>query len=423
MRLDLAGCLHELGRQRAALAELDKVLDTDFAHAGALTRKGTILHALGDERGALECFKQVVTFPPAVATDAGLHRGRAHWFIMSSPALEPSAADIDAARADLDWVTDEDEIAHLLFALYNGCERNARYAEAWQYLRRANARVWHSVAVDAAALDRDFARVYRQVEACALERPLLDNAWRPVFIAGLPRSGTTLLESVLLEHPAVISRGESPRVREAHLEAFGVDIAGVEGVPPADALRRFASRLQKSLFAGAADGQVVLEKTPNNFIYAHLLARLFRGARVLHTVKQPLEACFSLYRQHFLMRGQHAYSYDLATTVLYYRWHRRIIDLLARRFPDAVLNIDYADMVSEGDAAWRRIFEFCGLDWDESYLGFQRSRRVVRTISAAQVRQGLTAEYRERATRYGDVLGELQRLLEMDMADLVKAAG
>ena len=417
MKVDLAVCYQENNLPNLALELLGQVLTADMTNALALHRKGSILRAHGDEQAALECFKQVVMYPREICSGAEITRGKAHWHILTTPSLKPTAVDIAQAEADLNWLEDPEELANLRFALYNGYERLGLYQQAWDMLKQANQHVWSRVNFDLLPLNDSLERACRQIFELEPGRTCLDNRYTPVFIAGLPRSGSTLLESVLLEHPRVSSRGESQLVAAAYQAVIGKDF--VTSAPQAGQLAAIAKKLERELFKQAAESDVVIDKTPNNFLFSHLLIQIFHGVKIINTVKDPLEACFSLYRQHFLKQQQQAYTYDLVSTVLYYRWHEKITDTLGRRFPESVLNIDYRHMTEPDSSIWPRLFEFCGLEWDKTFLQFQRSKRQVKTISAAQLRQGLSPEYRSRAAKYGVIIDELDELLTLDIDQLV----
>ena len=402
MCVDLATCYQEIDESDKALKLLDELLLNDLTNTRALHRKGAILRSRGEEQAALECFRLIVDYPPELTSGAEITRGKAHWYLLSSPIWRPTLDDIHRAEADLRWLEDSEEIANIHFARYNGYERLGLYAEAWQALKQANQQIWQNVRFDLKALSESLEQVYQQLNVAEVIEAQLKNKYTPVFIAGLPRSGTTLLESVLLEHPTVLTRGESTRVASVFEEIIG-DETQLLHLDQARKMR-FAKKLESTLFRKAPTAEVMIEKTPNNFIYASLLIQAFSGVKILHTIKQPVEACLSIYRQHFLRQGQQAYSYNLISTVLYYRWHEKIIDLLQQRFPQSVLNIRYDDMVDENIQVWPRIFEFCGLQWNDAYLEFHQSRREVKTISASQIRQGLSTRYLARAERYGDVI-------------------
>ncbi len=417
MMIDLAVCQQENDRIDVALDLLDQVLNADITNALALHRKGVILRSHGEEQAALECFKQVVAYPPEISTGADITRGKAHWYIMTSPGLKPLPDDIKQAEADVGWLKDETEVINLHFALYNGYERLGQYEKAWQSLQLANQRVWSQVNFNPLILNNSLERLYQQIRVLEPSSSRLNNTYTPVFIAGLPRSGTTLLESVLLEHPSVSSLGESQQVANNFHQCFGDDFELTAEAP--QQLEVFAKKLERALFKKASDSKFIIEKTPNNFLYAHLLIQAFAGVKIIHTVKNPLEACFSIYRQHFLKQKQQAYSYHLASTVLYYRWHEKIINLLQQRFPASVLNVDYEKMIETDSALWPRLFAFCGLEWDDSYLKYHQSKRQVKTISASQVRQGISTSYRCRAAGYGDIINELKHLLTLDIPELL----
>lgn len=415
MQIDAAGCLEQLGKLDKALTILDRLLEGDLTNTIALHRKAVILRSRGEELEALQYFKQIVTYPPALCSGAELTRGKAHWHILTAPELKPTRPDIEAAIADLDWVEDQQERENLFFAIYNGYERIQQYDLAWEFLNKANALVWKRVAFDLLPLHLSLDRLYQQIET--MPSPSVDPGdcnSRPLFIAGLPRSGSTLLESVLLEHPGVTSKGESSYVGEQYRKWFEPQLKDDD-----TANRLFSRGIENHLDIGKTESRVVIDKTPNNFNFAVALLQSFPQMRMLIPMKTPLESCLSLYRQHFLKSSEHAYSYNLTATVLYYRWHEKICSRLQQRFPAQFLNVDYRELTDASSGSWAELFDFCGLQWDPAFLNYFHSKRRVATISAAQVRQAVSTAYRDRAERYGAVIDELSRLLEMSIDELL----
>ncbi len=420
MRVQQARCEDRVGRQDEALRLLDRVLEENIAHAEALYSKALILRYRGEERAALECFKQVVFYPPAVTGVDELERAGAHWHILTSPKLEPQDEDIDQARQDLQWIQGGDARAQLLFAIYSGEERRGRYSSAWRDLKAANRQVWRQVAFPLRTLQSAGEAVLTEIELNPPGKALVDNKLPLAFICGLPRSGTTLVESVLLEHPGVATLGESVAVSQVFNRVYPEQsVLESDGRYDPRRLQQFARQLDKRLFAGREDARaLLLEKTPNNFYAINQLLHVFANSRFVVTVKSPREACFSLFRQNFEFKEQIAYSYNLAATVLQYRVQERIVNELAARYPDRVRWLRYEDMIREGERLWPEIFDFLGLEWNPDFLEFHGSGRTVRTISAAQVREGISAKYLSRTDRYGPVLRELDALLEYSIEEL-----
>ena len=420
MMMQQARCLEEAGQAGESLELLDCLLQENMAFLPALYAKGQLLRYRGEEQKALECFKQVVFHPPAMAGEAELERAGAHWYILTSPRLKPLAEDIEMAIRDLDWIEDVDARSLLLFAIYNGQERRGEHERAWTNLKAANELIWEQVAFPLNRLKTVRDSVLLEIENNPVREPMIDNPVRLGFICGLPRSGTTLVESVLMEHPEVETLGESVIVSDVFKRFYPDDrVLDDSGHYDRGTLQQFARQLDKRLFANVVSAPaLLLEKTPNNFYAINQLLQVFSNIRFVVTVKSPREACFSLFRQNFEKKHLIAYSYDLAATVLQYRVQEQIVNRLAALYPGQVRWLHYEELVQEGDRIWPELFDFLGLEWDPAFLGFQGSGRTVRTISASQVREGINDKYLSRTERYGPILHELDALLERSVEEL-----
>lgn len=235
--------------------------------------------------------------------------------------------------------------------------------------------------------------------------PVLDEApWtaRPVFICGMPRSGTTLVESVLLQAPGVVSIGECSALHAAESRHLARDV-------DAAALRRAQRDYATAAGLFRTQARLVLDKMPNNVIHADTIVRALPGARLVVTRKPPAEACLSVYRQLFGGEG-HGYSYHLASAMLVHRWQDRFIETLSERYPDRLFVMDYADAVDPDDHAWRALGEFLGIGWDPAWREAAGRRREIRTLSATQLRGGITRAYLDRVARYGEAAAGLLAL-------------
>jgi hypothetical protein len=237
-----------------------------------------------------------------------------------------------------------------------------------------------------------------------------DPSPAPVFIIGMPRSGTTLIEQILAGHPLVFAAGESPelRVAVAGLETDHPGLAFPEIVPALtdDALRRHgASYLNAVAPPGREVGRFV-DKMPGNFHFAGLIRLALPNARIIHVRRDPIDTCLSCFTQLFRV-GQH-YSYDPRELGRYYRAYETLMAHWHRVLPAGImLDVRYEDVVADVERESRRIVAHCGLDWDSACLDFHVARRPVRTASAVQVRQPVYATSVGRWRSYGDMLAPL----------------
>ena len=209
----------------------------------------------------------------------------------------------------------------------------------------------------------------------------------PIFIVGMLRSGSTLVEQILASHSQVHGAGEVHAFEGAVTTVLG------KGAYP-EALRRLsaenlgdlARRYECEIRADVPPGVRVTDKLLGNFLYCGLIPLVFPGARIIHTRRDPIDTCLSCFSKLFL--GHHPYAYDLAELGRYYRAYERLMEHWRRILPPGVMiEIDYEEVVADTEIQARRILEHCGLPWEESCLDFHKLDRPVRTASAVQVRK------------------------------------
>ncbi len=243
----------------------------------------------------------------------------------------------------------------------------------------------------------------------------------PIFVFGLPRTGTTLVDRILSSHSRVQSAGE--------LNNFGVALNALAR-QPTSSLRELVEHLRTQRIDWRALGESYLrstrpgtgqrphfvDKLPHNFLYAGFIARAFPRARLICLRRDPVDSCFSNFRQLFhLGSPNYDYSYDLLDTGRYYLMFDRLMTHWRHVLPGRILEVAYEDIVQAQEATTRRLLGFCGLPWEEACLHFERNTAPVATASAVQVRSPI---YRSSLHRWRRYAGQLQPL-----CDLLEAGG
>jgi len=228
----------------------------------------------------------------------------------------------------------------------------------------------------------------------------------PVFIVGMPRSGTSLTEQILASHPAVVGAGELTYwdgAYAAFVEALSSGKAETEVM--ADLAANYLDRLHS---LGGAAARVV-DKMPANFLYAGLIHAVLPRARIIHMQRHPIDTCLSIYFQNFPNMGP--YANDLDNLAFYYDEYLRVTAHWRAVMPAANwLDVPYEGLIEDQEGWTRRLLEFVGLPWDPRCLDFQNTQRVVITASKWQVRQKMTASSAGRWKHYAAFLGPLERL-------------
>lgn len=236
------------------------------------------------------------------------------------------------------------------------------------------------------------------------------HSTRPVFVLGMPRSGTSLLEQILASHPAVFGAGELPVLMRIayNLPAFlGSDLEFPACVTRLNqqSVDRAANHYLQHLTRLSADAPRVIDKMPGNFNFIGLIDILFPGARIIHCMRDPLDTCLSCYFQDF-SRTQD-YSYNLTHLGLFYRDYERLMAHWKRVVRVPVLDISYEDLVSHQEQVSRKLVDFCGLEWDDRCLHFHRTGRFVATASYDQVRRPIYSSSTRRRDKYREFIAPL----------------
>jgi hypothetical protein len=242
----------------------------------------------------------------------------------------------------------------------------------------------------------------------------------PIFIVGMPRSGTTLIEQILASHRSVFGGGESMYFSEEAsrlVDEAGADLcAFVRGLPDA-AFAEIGDRYRGKLQALAPTAPRITDKLPSNCCHVGLIHMALPDARIIHARRDPVDTCLSCFAQTF--SAGLSFSNELGDLGRYYRAYADVMAHWRQVLPEGVmLEVQYEELVADFEPQARRILDFCGLDWDARCLAFNETRREVITASAAQVRQPIYQRSSGRSLGYGRLL---QPLLEALGDDLVSA--
>jgi hypothetical protein len=228
---------------------------------------------------------------------------------------------------------------------------------------------------------------------------------RPIFVFGMPRSGTTLVEQLLAAHPAVVAAGELHVFEHAVSEKLMV--SGITVPELRRRIRALGDRYVDSTDELAGDAARMTDKLPHNFCFAPLIHLALPNARMIHVRRDPLDTCFSCYALNFARAGL-SYTYDLGELGRYYSAYDRLMANWRALLPaERFIEVDYERIVHDFEAEARRLVAFCGLPWDAGSLAFHEVRRPVRTASNAQVRRPLYDSSVGRANRFAAHLGPL----------------
>lgn len=384
-----AHALHAAGEHSEALAMLDR------AQAGrpalALSDKALLLSQLGRLAEAHALFDEALAHEPDLA-DAWYNKAETKTYHVDDSDIGAMERLLDASGSFRDRLL-------LHFALGKAYMDGENAKAAFLHWDQGNRMKRSITDYDADAQARHLASLAARVDADATERPAGAHlAELPVFIVGMPRCGSSLLEQILASHPQVHGAGEQSRLRSCFEES---DVTSPHGIaePALRLLRRFST-----------DAARVIDKDLRNFQHLGLIHRIFPRARIIHCRRNPLDACFSAYTKLFL--GDFPFTYDLGELGLYYRHYHALMARWRSELPQRIfIEVDYETVVSKPVETTRLLVDFIGLPWNEACLRFFETPRAVNTASSAQVRRPVHGSSVGRAARLRPYLKPLVQAL------------
>lgn len=393
----------DLGDSDAALAELTRALAITPYDLAALLNLGNLREDRGEREQARTAYRRALEVAPghpvalARLANASVIEGTDDPLIA---ALRQGIARPGADAADR---------AELGFALTRALDAVGDHDGAFAAAQAANAdsRAASGATHDRAAHD---ARIDRTIAAFTTPVPATGVATdeAPIFILGLFRSGSTLVERILAAHPKVTSGGELALL--PHLaRSIGDDPATITGAS-AETVAGWRATYLDALKAARPGAGIVTDKRPDNFLHVGLIKAMFPQARIIHTVRDPMDVGLSNLFQH--LDGSMAYAGDLADTGHWIRAHDRLMAHWKALYPDDILSVDYDALVRDPRPIVERVLAFCGLDWDDACLDFHKAGGAVRTASVWQVREPLYQRSSGRWRAYETHLGPLRDALE-----------
>ena len=405
-RLLRAAIRVQLGEPEAALEDYGMALVADPGHARIWLSQGHALKIAGRQAEAVAAYRRSLDLAP--------HLGEAYWSLANLKTWRFEPADLEAMAALLSQAgPSAEDRAALHFALAKGLEDAERYAEAFAHYRQGNAMRRATAPYDATASNAFVQRMMATFtrEFLAARAGAGCQAADPIFVVGLPRSGSTLVEQILASHPQVEGVSELPDLSliAANLTRRTAYPEGLADLAPEafaalgeDYLAR--TRVHRKLGRGS-----FVDKFPGNFLHTGLIHLMLPQARIIDVRRHPLGCCLSLFKQHFA-EGQ-AYSYDLTDLG---RHHADYVALMAHFdavLPGRVHRLSYEVLVDDPEDAVRRLLAYCGLPFDDRCLRFYETGRAVRTASSEQVRQPIFRDGVEQWRRFEPWLGPLKAAL------------
>ena len=404
-----------LNRLEESIEQNKRALKLKPERFGSYNNQGVAYQALGRFEEAREAFERALELMPR---DAAVHLN-----LVNMGRVKPGDRRLAGLQKLLGEVSSLDAknqvAAH--FAMGKALSDLGQYDEAFQHLLRGNALERQSFFYD------EPQRMAMFENLCQLFTPEFikaksgrgDDSWAPIFIVGMPRSGTTLLEQVLASHSKVFGAGELETFKEAIAEvavrhAIAPAFPALSAAMSPEQIGQLGEIYTKRVRALAPEADHVVDKMPINFMFVGLIHLALPNARIINIRRDPLDTCVSCFS--LLFTGSQPFAYDLGELGRYYRGYEKVMDHWHKVLPPGVLiDVQYEDLVDDLEGEGRRVLGHCGLEWEDACLNFHDTKRTVRTASLMQVREPVHRRAVGNWQRYAKHLVPLAEALGVDL--------
>ena len=434
-RANLALVLGRTGRPAEAMALLDEILAEEPDGLGHWNLKAATLGRLGDFEEGITLYEDVLKRAPEqprvwvsyghmlktvgrLADGIAAYRraialqptmGEAWWSLANLKTVKFEGADIEAMQCALkaEGLSDADRF-HLDFALGKAFHDAGRPDDAFAHYASGNALRLKLAPYDHSRVSKMVDRCIESFNADAFGHPAGCEAPDPIFIVGMPRAGSTLVEQILSSHSLVEGTSELPDIPVLARKP-GAYPDGILGASADDRLALGTEYLKRAAVQRRTGRPFFIDKLPNNWLFLPFILLALPKAKIIDARRHPLGCCFSNFRQHFA-KGQD-FTYDLADLGRYYSDYVRQMAHIDNLLPGRVHRVIYERMVEDTEAEVQALLDYCGLEFEPQVLEFYKNDRAVRTPSSEQVRRPIYRDATEEWLAYEPHLGPLKEAL------------
>ena len=403
-RIKLAEVLRELGRAEEALVQVEKVIDLKPDETEAHVILGLILRELGQADLAIERFEGLLSTEPGC--------GHLYYQIAMIKPSQELIPVVEKLISDPKLPNGDAIFCH--FALGNIFKSGKSFDQAFSHFLKANTlhrkTFLYDVKENSQTVDR-LIEVYSK-RLFQRKRQFGSDSKLPVFILGMPRSGTTLVEQIISSHPQVYGAGELRAIPAITL-TIAQQLEFANPYPQCMSIfnrtmaEEYSDRYLQELALHCPTAKHITDKLPGNFLRIGLIKTLFPDARIIHCQRNPLDNCISLFFHYF---KRLKCSFELTELGQYYLQYQRLMSHWQNRFPGEIFTVQYEELVMDQETVSKQLIDYVGLEWDEKCLNFHNNERDVRTVSNLQVRQPM---YKNSMNRWKPYEKHLQPLIDV----------
>jgi len=397
---NLGRSLNDYGKTADAIKSFKNAIAHKSDYAKAYFNLALSLKDIGDKEGFLKNIERTLEIKPEWGA-ANYHLSQVKKYKKNDP--EAVKMNTLLSGDDLDII---DRI-NLNFALAKANEDMGNHDEQFKLLEVGNNLRKKELNY---SIDRDIKLFSRIKEAFnpppSFERKARSkpNSLKPIFIVGMPRSGTSLVHQILDSHNEVYGAGELNNLNKSVFPFIRANNDKNESSFSAEDLLSFHDKYLDSLIALNVHENIIVDKMPLNFRYIGFILTVFPDAKILHMRRDPMATCWSIYKSFF---NGNAYSFNQKDLTHYYGLYKDLMDFWDKLFPNKIYNVCYEDLTADQEGETRNLLEYCDLEWDENCLNFHKNKTAIKTTSAMQVRQKMYQGSSEVWKKYEDYLQPL----------------
>ncbi|MFT6329579.1 MAG: putative Zn-dependent protease [Bermanella sp.] len=406
-----AAILVRLGQFEEAIVLYDSLIKALPEQANLYTSRGHALKTIGEQDAAIASYRHAIACEPSY--------GEAYWSLANLKTFGFEQSEIQQMKKQMETknLPSLDRI-NICFALGKALEDSKEFEQSFHYYKLGNQ---FKQSIERYDADETTELIERTITTCQL--PIFENNFEhgcskadPIFIVGLPRSGSTLLEQILASHSMVdgtkelpdiiaIVRKLSDRKKRNEISKYPEIIAKLSAQQRLALGNEYISKTQ----IHRGDAPFFIDKMPNNFAHIGLIKLILPNAKIIDARRQPMSACFSGFKQLF-STGQ-AFSYDLENIARYYKDYLHLMEHWHKVLPNQVLTVSYEDVVNDFENQVKQVLDFCGLPFEQNCLEFYNNSRAVNTASSEQVRQPINTKGLDAWKPFEEFLSPLQSKL------------
>ena len=447
--------LNELGQEKEAIKSYDKAIQLKPGFAEAYYNRGNVFKDLGRAQEAIKSYAKVIQLKPDYAkayNNLGIvyqESGRLEKAVeqyrkalLVNPELAEVYAQLSSIKKFTEFDADIKAMEKLLnakdsdqrqkiiigFALGKAFEDLKQSKKSFQYIKNANhlhrSSYSYSISNDTAAFNKlkticsqEFFAAQDDPGLAESEKSAARTIFMPIFILGMPRSGTTLVEQIIASHPYVFGAGEPNTLakvvenlgRQKNIGHYPEYISDLDH----DDFKRLGSAYLEMLATYRSKNEsYITNKMPQNFFYIGLIKKILPWAKIIHCKRDPMDICFSIFKKFFSAKNSHPYAYEMTELGHYYNLYADLMKHWNKMLPGFVYDIEYENLVMDQEEQTRKLLAYCGLPWDDACLAFHKTKRRVTTASSVQVRQPIYKDSVELWKQHAKQLEPLRRVIQ-----------